>query len=119
MENAKQPEANAELSRNWLSKEQLPPAIESTYFQIKEVQVRHVLITRWRVVPPHLVAGDVHCHQEPETSDHILSACAALSFTNYLDRHDQVSRQVAKAIVEKFRVESRVLDESAAEAIRS
>ncbi len=30
---AKQPEANAELSRNWLSNEQLP-AIE-TYFQIK------------------------------------------------------------------------------------
>jgi hypothetical protein len=29
VENAigKQPEANAELSRNWLSKEQLPPAI--------------------------------------------------------------------------------------------
>ncbi len=37
MENAiaKQPEANSELSRNWLSKEQLPPAIESAYFQIK------------------------------------------------------------------------------------
>ena len=107
---AKQPEANAELSRNWLSKEQLPPAIESTYFQIKEeqVQVRHVLIRRWRVVPPHLVAGrDMcrHCHQEPETLDHILSACTALSFTNYLDRHDQVARQVAKAIVEKFGVE--------------
>jgi hypothetical protein len=51
---AKQPEANAELSRNWLSKEQLPPAIENTYFQIKDeqVQVRNVLIRRRRVVPP-------------------------------------------------------------------
>jgi hypothetical protein len=37
------------------------------------------------------------------------------SITNYLDRLDQVARQVAKAIVEKFGVKSRVLDE----AIRS
>jgi hypothetical protein len=28
---AKQPEANAELSRNWLSNEQLVPAIQSTF----------------------------------------------------------------------------------------
>ena len=43
-----QPGVNAELSRNWLSKEQLPPAIESTYFKIKEeeVQVRDVLVRR-------------------------------------------------------------------------
>jgi hypothetical protein len=37
--------------------------------------------------------------------DHILSACTALSFTKYVDRHDQVARQVAKAIVKKFGVE--------------
>ena len=40
---------NAELSRNWLSKEQLAPAMERTYFQIKEeqVQTREVLVKRW------------------------------------------------------------------------
>ena len=113
---------NAELSRNWLSKERLAPAVKSTYFQINEeqVQVRHVVVSRWGVVPPHLGAAGTmcrHCNQESETLDYILSACTALSFTNYLDRHDQVARQVAKVIVEKFGVEWK--DESATEAIRS
>ena len=75
------------------------------------MQVRQVLLKRWNVVPPHFAVGMEmcrHCHQDPETLDHILSACTALSFTNYLDRHDQVARQVAKAIVEKFGVEWKV-----------
>ena len=49
------PDANAELGRNWLSKEQLPPA--KVLSDQGQVQVRNVLIRRWRVVPAHLVAG--------------------------------------------------------------
>lgn len=107
---ALQPEVNAELSRNWLAKEQLAPAVESTYFQIKEeqVQVRQVVVQRWGVIPLHVEAAAImcrHCNEASETLDHILSSCDALAFTNYLDRHDQVARQVAKVIVEKFGVE--------------
>ena len=95
---------NAELSRNWLSKEQLAPAMEKTFFQIKEeqVQTREVLVKRWGAT-----TGDTKCrfcHEAAETLDHILSGCTALSFTSYKERHDQLARQVAKAILDKFGV---------------
>jgi hypothetical protein len=53
-----QPEVHAELSRNWLAKEQLSPTMEKTFFCIKEDQVmtRKVLVERWKVA-----AGDVKC----------------------------------------------------------
>ena len=95
---------NAELSRNWLAKENLSPAMESTFFQIKEeqVQTRDVLVNRWKAA-----SGTTQCrfcHKATETLDHLLSGCEALSFTDYKRRHDQVARQVAKAILEKFGV---------------
>jgi hypothetical protein len=76
---AKQPEANAELSRNWLSKEQLPPAIEST-FRSRRSKCKLEMACG----TPKPRRGDMcrHCHQEPDTLDHIVSASTAVSFTN-------------------------------------
>ena len=96
---------NKELSRNWLAKQNLSPEIENTYFQIKEemVQTREVLLKRWGAVQGGTTCR--HCNKEPESLDHILSGCTALGFTSYKERHDQVARQVAKAILDKFEIE--------------
>ena len=98
---ASQPDANADASRNWLAKEQLSPFLESTYFRVKEDQVhtRAVLVKRYRM-PGSVTCR--HCGKEPETLDHLLSHCAALSFVDYKIRHDQVARQVRKVILEIF-----------------
>jgi len=97
-----QPEVHAELSRNWLAKEQLTPSMEKTFFCIKEDQVmtRKVLVDRWKAAE-----GDTSCRfcgKAPETLDHILSSCQRISFVDYKERHDQVARNVAKVILEKF-----------------
>ena len=82
------------------------PAIENTFFNIKEelVQTRAVLRNRWKCVPANSDDKCRFCHGESETLDHILSSCPKLSFIDYKERHDQVARQVAKVVLEKFGV---------------
>ena len=101
-----QPDVHAEASRNWLSKEGLSPALEHTFFNIKEelVQTRSVLKNRWKAAPANSSDKCRFCDKESETLDHILSSCEKLSFIDYKDRHDQVARQIAKVVLEKFGV---------------
>jgi hypothetical protein len=64
-----------------------------------------MVVTRRRAIAWGISRGDPKCRfcdKEPETLDHILSSCQALSFTDYKDRHDQVARQIAKVILERF-----------------
>jgi hypothetical protein len=101
---ASQPGVHAEVSRSWLSKENLSPAVERTFFDLKEdlVQTRDVLKNRWKAAPANSDDKCRFCHEERETVDHILSMCPKLSFVDYKERHDQVARQVAKVVLEKF-----------------
>jgi hypothetical protein len=102
---ASQPGVHAEVSRSWLSKEGLSPALEHTFFNIKEdlVQTR-TLLKRWNAAPANSDDRCRFCLEASETLDHILSSCPKLSFIDYKERHDQVARQVAKVILEKFGV---------------
>ncbi len=70
-----QPGVHAEVSRKWLAKESLSPALEHTFFNIKEdlVQTRAVLKRRWKGVPANSDDACRFCNEASETLDHILS----------------------------------------------
>ena len=72
-----QGDVNAALSRNWPVK--LSPAVENTFFQIKEeqVQTREVLAKRWQATSGSTKCR--FCHVAGESLDHILSDCPVLS----------------------------------------
>jgi hypothetical protein len=97
----RQPDVLADESRGWPAKEQLTPWMDNLFYQIKDdtVMLRDVLVNRM-----HQPGDDKcrFCHANKESLDHILSHCKKLTFTDYLDRHDQVARQVLKAELEAF-----------------
>ena len=45
------------------------------------------------------------CHSEPETLSHVLSSCKALSFTDHLERHNDVALQILHDICKSTRTD--------------
>ena len=92
------PGIHAKFSRNWMQRELLLPQVEAALYAIRDQAVPTLDIIK-RVWRQKLTSTACRfCHSKPETLDHVLTGCGALSWTDHLQRHNDVAKRIYFAI---------------------
>ncbi|XP_064072076.1 uncharacterized protein LOC113393371 [Vanessa tameamea] len=90
-------------SNAWLRRGELFPETEAFMLAIQD-QVIDTRNYQKHIIRTSNLQSDTcrHCHSNPETIQHITSACRALAQTDYKHRHDQVSAIIHQHLAHKY-----------------
>ena len=91
-------------SRNWMAKEPIPKSTEKIIFGIRDqtLPTRYNMTKKWGKPGPTVCRL---CGKAPETEEHLLTSCGAISFLDITQRHDGLCRSIVAATCRAHGVE--------------